>query len=789
MPEEGEPAPSSAAMPTQTLTAPCARLAGRLLATLCVALAACQGAEDAEAPSPLPSPAVPSATAARPDRAELDRLFDWAEARYPALFPGASATLSGSGFAYRHYPASGNYAGVADDDGVSVYVLGPLSGGAVQRVGTVDAFRCLFQPAGCEPAPPSQAWVADVGAVPLQGLPAADFEPGHRFTLEGWIYLTERAPQAWVAGKANPINGGAGGLSIVYGLSFDERGERLRFFHGPAAELRSPEALPLRRWTHVAAVLGDGQARLLINGTVVATRTAAEAVPAAPTLPLGLGAPYDAAGRAAANDTPLYARHWRYWRSARSAAQIAAAMPDALPDVRDGLVAAWPLDDRRGDRARDLLGARPLARAESQIGMLRRAVLEDGPHFEAAPLQLPGGTMTDPSDLALIDFDGNGWPDLFVAQVAFPPTYPETRRRQLALRNVNGAFVDATAAVLGELNLVNPRRLHVADFDRDGRPDLFLAETGTDTLPVPGSQSRLLMGTADGRLVDESARRLPQRNEYTHGLAVADVDGDGDLDVFMGNYQPYLLRLLRNDGVGVLRDAAAGALPAALGGGLRTVNAASLCDLTGDGWPDLAISADYYGPNGPGTNRPNELFRNDGRGNFVADDRLALPPKLHGIEGVTTDIACADLDGDGHLDLVLATDRGATVPGLQLLLNDGSGRLRDASSQLELRWAAGDAWVNQIRVVDINGDGRPDLLLRTNSRSFARYNHARTLLLNLGGGRFVDASEALTANLGGGVAVGDVDRDGRPDLVALNGRDRLTVWRQLKPLSATLFVD
>ena len=144
---------------------------------------------------------------------------------------------------------------------------------------------------------------------------------------------------------------------------------------------------------------------------------------------------------------------------------------------------------------------------------------------------------------------------------------------------------------------------------------------------------------------------------------------------------------------------------------------------------------------------------------------------------------------DGALDLVLSTDRIATEPGLQLLLNDGTGRLRDASTQLNLRYPSSDAWVREILVADINSDGLPDLVLRMNSRNYAPRNYARTILLNRGNAVFVDVSEAFNVNAASGMVVGDMDRDGQPDIVTANGANNLIVWRQVKPLKASLFDD
>ena len=144
--------------------------------------------------------------------------------------------------------------------------------------------------------------------------------------------------------------------------------------------------------------------------------------------------------------------------------------------------------------------------------------------------------MPDPSSIEVIDFDGDGDLDLIVEQVFSPPVFPAVPRRLLAFRNNGGTFAEATDAVLGNVQMDNPYRSWVADFNRDGRPDLFIADTGADTVEAPGAQSRLFIQSADGRLVDESATRLPQRRSYTHDAAVADVDRDGDLDIYMVNY-------------------------------------------------------------------------------------------------------------------------------------------------------------------------------------------------------------------------------------------------------------
>ena len=82
----------------------------------------------------------------------VEALLDWAERTYPGHFPGHAATQWQAPYQYRYYPATGNYVGV---DGSEVYVLGPISQYAIQRVGTVEDFRCAVQK--CVAARPSHA--------------------------------------------------------------------------------------------------------------------------------------------------------------------------------------------------------------------------------------------------------------------------------------------------------------------------------------------------------------------------------------------------------------------------------------------------------------------------------------------------------------------------------------------------------------------------------------------------------------------------------------------------------
>ena len=251
----------------------------------------------------------------------------------------------------------------------------------------------------------------------------------------------------------------------------------------------------------------------------------------------------------------------------------------------------------------------------------------DGRFADAAPA---AGVATKRNALAAAaaDVDADGRLDLFVS----------TWSGDLLWRNVGGSpprFAEvAAAAGLGAAG--RSWGALFADFSGDGLPDLFVARGG------PGSpeRSRLLRNGGGGRFQDVTGGSDLGNSSAAMGGTAADVDADGDLDLFVTSFDGRD-RLYLNDGAGLLRDATeASGIDSA-----RSVGAAAGC-VDGDLLPDLVV-AGYDGPV--------RFFRNLGGGRFADATAAAGLQEHRRNEGVVL----ADLDRDGDLDLYVTNLDGA----------------------------------------------------------------------------------------------------------------------------------
>jgi hypothetical protein len=270
----------------------------------------------------------------------------------------------------------------------------------------------------------------------------------------------------------------------------------------------------------------------------------------------------------------------------------------------------------------------------------------------------------------------------------------------------------------------------------------------------------------------------PLAGMMAHAAAWGDVDGDGDLDLYVGGFGdrpddeyrpapgPVPNRLLRNLSDGRFEPIVSEAVEF-VG---RTTDAAFV-DLDNDGLIDLFVASNTRtsglapGPRREAQQRRPILFRNDGDAFIVVTDAGG---ECLTAAGSARGIGVLDHDADGLLDLLVLEDRFGAPPRSRLCRNLGDFRFEDVTSEAGL---PGDLFGLGLAIADVNDDGRPDIFV----------SHSNRLFLSAGDGTYVEppgpkrtlAWEPLDAeDWPAGAAFGDLNRDGRLDLVVGIHHDR-----------------
>ena len=399
--------------------------------------------------------------------------------------------------------------------------------------------------------------------------------------------------------------------------------------------------------------------------------------------------------------------------------------------------------------------------------------------------------------VATFDYDGDGLIDVYFVngaplkgtKVNGPPP------RNALYRNLGGFRFEDVTDKAGVGDTGHGLGVAVADYDNDGYPDIYVSNFGPNVL---------YRNHGDGTFREVTrAAGVDRGNKVGAGVCFLDVDGDGNLDLYVGNYvkfsyethvlhwlkgqpvypspldhTPDVGNLFRNHGDGTFRDVSReSGIGLHAGTGMGVVAA----DYDNDGDTDIYVGNDVM---------PNFLFQNDGSGRFeevgvlsgVAYDVMGSPQGSMG-----TDFG--DYDNDGWLDLVVMA-YGNEMPALYH--NLGNGLFEDVARETgvgaptfpHVKWGVG--WV------DFDNDGLRDLYIACGDldenvhlrKDTTSYRLPNILLRNMGSGRFVDVSRqsgdgmAVRAS-SRGVAFDDLDNDGDVDVVVLNSREKPTILRNM----------
>ncbi len=400
------------------------------------------------------------------------------------------------------------------------------------------------------------------------------------------------------------------------------------------------------------------------------------------------------------------------------------------------------------------------------------------------------------SGLATFDYDGDGLIDIYLLNGAplrgspLDPDDPPTNR--LYRNNGNGTFSDVTqAAGVGDTGF--GLGVAIADYNNNGLPDIYINNFGPNVL---------YRNNGDGTFTDVTSEAGVAAGDMVGaGAAFLDIDQDGNLDLYCGNYvqftydnhvdvvvggfpqyagpkdyEPERDLLFRNNGDGTFTDVSLSSGVAAVAG----TSMGMVClDYDNDGHTDIVIMNDVLG---------NFLFHNDGSGRFQEIGLLAgMAYNIDGIPLGSMGVDCADYDNDGWLDL-FQTAYAGELPALYR--NTGQGFFDDVTRTAgagvgeypHVNWGTGFG--------DLNNNGHRDLFianghLQDNVHLYSdstTYEVRNTLLINTGDGRFVDRSRSsgdglLVQRSSRGMALDDLNNDGRIDVVILNSRTGPTILR------------
>ena len=397
--------------------------------------------------------------------------------------------------------------------------------------------------------------------------------------------------------------------------------------------------------------------------------------------------------------------------------------------------------------------------------------------------------------VAFIDYDNDGWPDIFLVNGSDWPGHESKHSGpKLYHNNHDGTFTDVTRkAGLDSVEMYG-MGVAVGDFDNDGYDDLFVTAYG---------QSRLFHNNGNGTFADVTQKAgLAGVQEFSTGAAWVDYDKDGRLDLVVANYVQWTpqtdlyctldgksksyctpesykgtsVRLWHNRGDGTFEDVTK---KAGLGEPTSKTLGIAVLDYDGDGWPDLLLSNDT---------QPNKLYRNNGNGTFTEKAVLAgVAFSEDGVARAGMGVDAADYDRSGHPS-VLITNFANQM--LSLYHNEGTGLFVDEAPQSEIGRASLLTLGFGCFFFDYDLDGWPDVFVANGHidpdiqrvQANVKYAMPPHLFRNVGKGKFEEVSKSLgasfaTPHVARGAAYADVFGDGRLDILMATNAGPTVLFR------------
>ncbi len=384
--------------------------------------------------------------------------------------------------------------------------------------------------------------------------------------------------------------------------------------------------------------------------------------------------------------------------------------------------------------------------------------------------------------VAFIDYDNDGWPDIFIVNGMDWPGHATKRSTpKLYHNNHDGTFTDVTHKAGLDVEMFG-MGVAVGDYDNDGYDDIFVTALG---------QNRLFHNNGNGTFTDVTQKAgLLGPKEFSTSAAWVDYDRDGKLDLVVANYVQWSLegdlyctldgksksyctpesykgasvRLWHNRGDGTFEDVTK---KAGLWEPTSKTLGIAILDYDNNGWPDLLFSNDT---------QPNKLYRNNGNGTFTEKAVVAgVAFSEDGVARAGMGVDAADYDRSGMASILITNFSNQM---LSLYHNEGKGLFVDEAPRSEVGRNSLLTLGFGCFFFDYDLDGWPDILIANGHidgdiqrvQPNVKYAMPPHIFRNLGKGNFQEVTKSLGAGfaaprVGRGAAYGDINNDGRLDLL------------------------
>jgi hypothetical protein len=346
-------------------------------------------------------------------------------------------------------------------------------------------------------------------------------------------------------------------------------------------------------------------------------------------------------------------------------------------------------------------------------------------------------TGTAPGSVEVADFNGDGKPDLGVAN-------EQSGTVTVLLGDGKGRFAEAKGSPFAAGR--QPNDIAVGDFNRDGKLDLAFANHEEKHLTV-------LLGDGQGGFKPAPGSPVAvEVRPHTHGLAMGDLNGDGNPDLVTDSWGNDQVAVLFGDGKGGFKSGPFLAV------GKHPYQRVRIADVSGDGKDDI-ITTNLEGDNVT-------ILLGDGRGGFKPSAGSPFP-----CGDFPFSVAIGDVDGDSKADLAIVNSPSSTADrrgqdGLTVLLGNGTGGFKKMAGS---PFATGRV-PNRLAIGDVNGDGVGDVAVSNTESDNV------TLFLMGSHGTVASASTIAAGRRPKGIALRDLNGDGKADMViANNGDDNIVV--------------